>query len=196
MTRRFQFSLRLLFIVLGGMGILLAVYANRAHRRHRFEAGIEAMRGTVYYADDHTFRPGTAGSGWLRRLLGDEIEGAYVVVTNDEQLAVFDDCPETERIDATGNISDQGLVRLSRLKNLRSLRLKSNLVSIHGLEAFAGIEGLRELFVMDNGFTDQAPIERLLASMPQCEIVFGAFEDLTSEEMTDGSAEPDASMFD
>ncbi|HWB09176.1 MAG TPA: hypothetical protein VG826_08130 [Pirellulales bacterium] len=175
------------------MATLLAVYANRAHRRARFEARIEAMGGNVYYAkDDAFFRMRTAEPSLLHRLLGDDIEAAYIAVTNDDQLAVFDDCPEIQRIDVAGRVSDKGVARLSRLRNLKSLSLKSNLISIRGLEALAAINGLRQLHVMDNGFTDQAAVERLLASMPQCQVVFGVFEDLTAEQMADDD-ETDAS---
>lgn len=174
MSRRFQFSLRALLVVLTLAGVGMGAYANRVRHQQEAVARIEHMGAFAYYGyewDDSrdwfhagvVHEPGPAlirnslGIDWLDSVVAIRFDGCSVSDTDLHWLTQR--LPELRylelRLTAVG---DQGVSSIDKLRKLRNLELAETRVSDIGLKIIGRVRSLRSLdlcgtCVTDNGLT-------------------------------------------
>lgn len=172
--RWLRFSLRSMLLLVLGLSVFFAVYANRVHRQQRAIAAIETLGGSVSYAN------GEAGwtPDWLRKLLGKDFffdvkkvhldSGAAIHNVKDEDLRHLLVFPHLKDVYLQSNlITDEGLDTLRQLEELEAVYLISAQVSDEGLAKLKGLQNLRALNLDWTGVTSSGL--RHLSSFPNLE---------------------------
>lgn len=161
MPRRFQFSLRALFVLVTVVGVWLGVRVNSARRQAAIVAAIEQVDGFVSYdwqfdEDDHeTGAIHPPAPAWLRNLIGDDYFQTVtaVYITNDpyledQRLPAVDQLPALKKL-ALGEtqVGDATMPRISKLNHLRVLDISQTNVTDAGIVHLERLRGLKWLFV-------------------------------------------------
>lgn len=168
--RRIALSLRVLMLLIVGIGLLLGWKVNRVRTQSRAAARIKALGGQVGYDYEFsgTYPVKTGGKpwgpDWLRRRIGDDYfrEVTFVrfyrqVVTDAylEPLADLDSLLAVE-LHQTRQVTDAGLVHLRRLNRLRHVKLVKTGVTAAGLARLAALPRLETLWFNGEPVTDGA----------------------------------------
>jgi hypothetical protein len=180
MSRRFQFSLKFMFLATTALAVWLGAQVNRVERERKITAAVAALGGEVYYdyqlASDGTFvkSPSAPGPLWLRRWLGDDffasIHSVIIEGIADEQLITFDNCSELRGLMIfSDGITDVGVNHLSRFTDLTWLTIESDHVTVEGLTSLSGLHNLKYLGATATPCTEPT-MERIRKLMPQCTI--------------------------
>lgn len=158
--KRFRYSLLtlMIFVTLAGAGLgWIRARMDRARAQRDAVAAIRAVGGTVEYDFQYSFardyrdsRGKPSAPVWLRRRLGDEYFQEVTAVQldhfylDDDALAAIAALDRLEELSITGSmITDAGMEKLARLRELRSLTL------------------IRNPNVTDDGFKHLVPLKKL-----------------------------------
>jgi hypothetical protein len=181
MSRRFQFSLKFLFLVTTALSIWLGSLVNLAERQQRVISAVERLGGDIGYdyqynsAGDEIAGASLPGPSWLHRLIGDDYFRSIISIAiyeaTDEKLAMLDDCDSLRALLILGSVTDSSIPRLSRLKKLKSLALINTQVTADGLEDLSVLQEL-ELLELDTILPDDGA-RRLQEALPRREIHLG-----------------------
>ncbi len=163
--RWFQYSLRLLLLVMPLACIGTGWMANRMHRVSKERAATEAIErfgGSVgiLYAD---FRSESLGRAFLRELFGNKFfaHADSADISNDAATKYLAEFARLRELTLQGSqITDGGLEHLTDLMQLRVLRLIGTHVTDAGLPYLEGLAQLEELRIAGSQVTD-AGLEHL-----------------------------------
>lgn len=157
MPRRFQFSLRALFVLVTIVGIWFGVQVNSARRQAAIVSDIEQVGGDVYY--DWQLEPGVGathppGPAWLRKLIGDDYFQTVLVAYINDPYLEEERLPAVDQLPALRNLvlqetqtGDATMRRISKLKHLWSLDISQTNVTDMGLVHLARLRTLKRLSV-------------------------------------------------
>lgn len=161
MPRRFQFSLRALFVLVTAVGVWLGVQVNSARRQAAIVSAIHQVDGLVYYDwqfdedDQNTGATHPPGPTWLRKLIGDDYFQTVIAVymindpyLEEARLPAVEQLPALKRL-ALGEtqVGDATMPRISKLKYLRFLDISQTNVTDAGMIHLERLRGLKWLFV-------------------------------------------------
>jgi len=180
--RWFQFSLRMLFVVIAVLAVLFGWFGNRMRYVKKQRRAVEVIRNTgmrvLYdYQKGHRFREtkgfDTAeprGPASYRKLLGDDFFSNVVWVWRDpfNGIGLSDGemvhIRELSRLEALYlnrcEITDSGLEHVKKLNRLEELSLRGTQVTDTGLEYLNGLTNLQMLYLDGTQVTD-AGLEHL-----------------------------------
>ncbi len=170
--RWYQFSLRgmlaLTTLICVGLGWLLHE-RNEVAKRAATIAVIQKLGGEVTFDEAKPFRP-----IWLRPVLGDKSPGEVVRVrflgakVTDADLAKVAGLAELQSLafEGTPQLTDQGMMHLTRLSKLQRLSLRGTGVTDAGLANLSGLTELQHLSlggtrVTDSGLVHLTSLKRL-----------------------------------
>lgn len=162
MSRRFQFSLRALLVLLTFLCVALGTKANRAGRQRDAVAEILRIGGHVGYRCD--IQPDPPGDHFLivsrEQLVGriwvdffDDVESAWINTTRAQD-------------EATDAICEQ----LRNLPTIEYLSLQGTNITDTGLERLHGLVRLKELTLRNTRVTD-AGVKRFSRAVPNCDVI-------------------------
>lgn len=194
--RWLQFSLRTFLVVFALLGIGLGRHVERVRRQKLAVAAWQELGaeigcrhqltrtkfGTAYF-DNRAALPGPAAA---HRVLGAEHFETVIslrLITSkqisEEDFAALAGLPDlrTLEIYARFQLTDQAISHLRGLDQLERLVLANvdgesdaSRISDACLDDLAALESLRELFLLDQAFTD-ADVAKLRRALPECDIV-------------------------
>jgi hypothetical protein len=160
MTRRFQFSLRVLLVGTAILALWLGWHVERARRQREAARLVNKLGGFAHY--DHWGKP-----GWsiLRKCLGDEFSHSIVYVSLTRAHLADDDLRELlSKLADVGTIhtlvlsgtelTDSGIVGLASLTDLRDLWIDDTGITDDGLESLSGLRRLQNLNLGQTRITD------------------------------------------
>jgi hypothetical protein len=166
--RWFQFSMRTLLIGVVIVAIPCAWLGRRIDEKRKERRAVETIRklgGAVYYnyemetdfepPQDRHFSAEPYGSGWLRKILGDDFFSDPTVAMvagddwSDDDLACFEALPTLKsfRLGPALRITDVGLAHLENLTQLERLCLSSRGITDAALVHVKPMSKLRILLV-------------------------------------------------
>jgi hypothetical protein len=170
MSRRFQFSLRALLVVLTLGCISLGGYADGVRRQREALALVESLGSLAYHGyewDDGRdwFRTGLLhepGPAWLRQIVGIEwldpvvaIRFAGAPVSDADLIRLIEGLPELRYLELSHTaIGDRGVSNIDRLRQLRKLEMANTQIGDRALEAIGRVRLLRSLDLCDTRVTD------------------------------------------
>ncbi|HJT35803.1 MAG TPA: hypothetical protein VJ783_27490 [Pirellulales bacterium] len=160
MPRRFQFSLRALFVLVTAVGVWLGVQVNSARRQAAIVAAIEQVDGFVYYDwqfdqdDQETDATHPPGPTWLRKLIGDDYFQTVIAVCiydphlKEDLLPAVDELPALRTLVLHETQTGDALMRrISKLIHLWCLDISQTKVSDAGLVHLSRLCTLKRLAV-------------------------------------------------
>ncbi len=166
--RRFQFSLRTLLLAVLLLSLPLSWLATRMERARRQKEAVKAIQelgGSVIYNGNRL--PGgifphgaprvqTPWPSWLERVLGEDF---------------FWDAERVYWYGSHPKVTDQRLVYLKDLKNVREVCLQGTQVTDAGLEYLKTFRGLEHLDLRGTQVTTEG-VKKLREALPECYIVY------------------------
>jgi len=193
--RWLQFSLRTFLVLFALLGIGLGRHVERARRQKLAVAAWQQLGaeigcrhqltrtkfGTTYF-DNRAALPGPAAA---HRVLGSEHFETVIrlrLITSkqisEQDFTALEGLPDLRTLEIYGRfqLTDESVSHLRRLARLERLVLANvdgesdpSRLSDACLDDLAGLESLRELFLLDQAFTD-ADVARLRRALPRCNI--------------------------
>lgn len=153
--RWFQFSIRMLLVVVTLLCVALSMWVVPAERQRRAVEAFEKLGGHVFYVGEQTASDSIPKSlltlrRWLPRVYFNEVIEVHLI-----------HCIE---------VTDDDLVHLRELTGLQELWLPNTSVTDAGLDHLQGLTGLQYLHLGGTQITDAGAAE-LRKALPNCEIV-------------------------
>ncbi len=183
--RRFQYSLRSLFLLMFLASLGMSWVAVRIKRAREQKAAVEEIRklGGVVVCDYELDNSGNElpsarppGPAWLRDLLGEDFFATVVHVyfnsswVTDASLVHLTQLTQLQRFDLfSRQVTDSGLYHLKGLTHLQTLGLEDTRVTDAGLEHLKGMTELRSLVLTVPNVTPNG-VERLGQALPKCQL--------------------------
>lgn len=171
MSRRFQFNLKALLVVLTAACVWLGVQANQIRRQREAIARIEHLGAIAYFADewDDTrawFESGAAPRTepkWLGDLVGVDWLSPIVAirfdscsVSDDDLCWLIDRLPELRYVELRHtDVGDRGISSMAKLHRLQNLEIAHTRIGDGALEAIGRLRSLRSLDLCGTGVTDE-----------------------------------------
>jgi hypothetical protein len=157
-TPRLRFSLRMLLIVTGVLGVFLGWLGNVCiHTRHQRQvvARIRAAGGECGLANLLSDDDAAMWQKLLRWVVDDDafahVVGVYFdpyTVVSDDELDVLTEVPRLQVLELCGpRITDKGLAHIGNLSQIKRLTLYETQVTTTGLSAFPIGKNLEELYL-------------------------------------------------
>jgi hypothetical protein len=170
MNRRFQFSLRVLLVILTCLCIWLGARANSVRRQREAIARIDGLGAFAYYAFEwnesrdwfQTGAVGEPGPTWLRNLLGIDWLNPVVAIrfegcsiTDADLDWLIERLPELRYLELRhASIGDRGLANLGQLQRLRNLEVAGTHIGDGAMVAIGRVRSLRSLDLCDTNVTN------------------------------------------
>ena len=166
-----RFSLRMLFVLMAGVGLVAAIIGQRyrtVQQREQSVSLLDEYAGFVIYDYEHRDEEVPPGPAWARRWLGEHYfaEPSHICLAADESfddqmLARLRQFPELRRLRLSrAAITDDGLVAIENLERLEMLTLTLADVSDRGMKSIGRMHRLEVLGLADTNVTD-AGLRRL-----------------------------------
>jgi hypothetical protein len=156
MSRRFQFSLRALLVIMTATCMWLALCVERAQRQRKAVKAIQSAPGGGSVSYEVSSQPGGPRLGWIKkwlcRVLGDE----YVLTPEKASIAAFATDADLEALRSLGElravifngnraITAAGLRHLKGLTKLEYLYARQINITDDGLVHLEGLVNLRDM---------------------------------------------------
>ena len=165
--RWYQFSLRTLMLFMVVCAVVSAWFGKKLDETRREQvmvAEIEKLGGRVGYMD--TMVPRWVAAPFRRASF---VGFCYGNVTDDE-VVHLERLTNLKRLSLNGaQVTDAGLVHLEGLPNLEVLGLAYTQVTDAGLEHLKGLSNLKRLYLNGTKVTDEG-VEKLQQALPDCVI--------------------------
>lgn len=153
---RLKFTLKTLLLVMTVFGVWLGSKVQRANKQRLAVEQIEQLGGNVVYSyeliDAYSWKRSNKpmpGPKWLRNLIGDDyfVRVAYVKQPRGHgEASYLSSLPDIERIDLQSTpITDDDLVHLRDMRNLKSLHCSDSQIKGPGLKHLSNCKDLRSL---------------------------------------------------
>jgi len=168
MSRRFQFSLRTLLIVILIAGISLGIHGSRSMRKRQATATIERLGGSIEYdykwkgygtsRQWYDYRAEPPGPVWLRRALGENYFAEPV------EIQLFAD-PKMH----PEQFGDREAAQIAVCSELQWLVLMDTSITDAGLRHLRALTKLSRLDLEGTRVTE-AGVAELQRALPQCKV--------------------------
>ena len=188
--RWYQYSLRTLLVFVTVCGILfgwIASVVKRIHDQRKVVSRIQNLGGFVgydyQYCDGQFVRDASPrGPQLLRLVLGDDafarveqVSFIHDATLTPADFEAFNNLPQLRCLDLSGwKVDDEGLRRMSAIRNLRDLALSGDKISNDGLDGLRSLTTLRGLSLSDTRITMNGLAQLPFASQLQYLTLYGA----------------------
>ena len=191
--RWFQFSLRTLMIGVVIVAIACGWIGRKIERKHQERDAVEELRkkgATVFYDFNRVSKGSPPGPDWVRKLLGENYfsEVEWVIEPGnlaDDDLKIVSRLTQLKSLRLySAKITDAGLVNLSHLTELQELYLVQAAITNSGLENLKGLTQLRSLWLYGTNVSDAGLVNlRGLSQLKYLSLVFTKVSDNGIEEL-------------
>jgi hypothetical protein len=176
--RWFQYRLRTLLLLMTVVAVWMGFWADRARRQEQAVNKVQELGGHLAFAFQFDSQgnwkknPKPKAPAWVRNAIGEHYFLSVTILNfdegsdpTDEDLTVLRDLPDLRELTLMNGrrITDQGLMNISELKQLRVLALNGTGITGSGLRHIRSCRELEGLTLDDTPLTDQglAHLEQL-----------------------------------
>jgi hypothetical protein len=167
--RWYQYRLRTLLIMMTVLAAWMAMISHRARQQKLAVAKIRALRGEIIYDyqkikgknwDDIDGKALSPYPKWLRDWAGEDYFQTVVQVNlsktsaTDADLAILKNLPNLDCLNLSSKITNEGLIHLQGVKNLKGLILEGVAIDDSGLSYLSNLTELRGLMLDSPKITD------------------------------------------